>query len=70
MINSTHNLSKTNHRSKRWQAHRLALKLGAVFFVSIAAIAPAGASSHMDAPLITLDAAANTTDVYAFLSHI
>src|SRR3954463_14484844 len=25
------------------------------------------ASSHMDAPLITLDPAANTTDVYAFL---
>jgi hypothetical protein len=30
----------------------------------------AGASSHMDAPLITLDDAANTTDVYAFVqSH-
>lgn len=28
----------------------------------------AGASSHMDAPLITLDDAANTTDVYAFRS--
>ncbi|MDJ0949744.1 MAG: DUF4331 domain-containing protein [Alphaproteobacteria bacterium] len=27
------------------------------------------ASSHMDAPLITLDDAANTTDVYAFLSN-
>src|SRR5262245_58155524 len=26
------------------------------------------ASSHMDAPLITLDDAANTTDVYAFLT--
>src|SRR5262249_16152857 len=25
-------------------------------------------SSHMDAPLITLDDAANTTDVYAFLT--
>ena len=24
------------------------------------------ASSHMDAPLVTLDPAANTTDVYAF----
>lgn len=32
--------------------------------------APGGvmASSHMDAPLITLDPAANTTDVYAFVS--
>ncbi|HRI14160.1 MAG TPA: DUF4331 domain-containing protein [Verrucomicrobiota bacterium] len=29
--------------------------------------APALASSHMDAPLITLDPAANTTDVYAFV---
>src|SRR5262249_13514068 len=30
---------------------------------------PAQASSHMDAPLITLDDAANTTDVYAFVSQ-
>ena len=30
---------------------------------------PAAASSHMDAPLITLDDAANTTDVYAFVSQ-
>lgn len=29
----------------------------------------AQASSHMDAPLITLDDAANTTDVYAFVSQ-
>jgi len=28
------------------------------------------ASSHMDAPLITLDPAANTTDVYAFVSQL
>ncbi|MCB1211231.1 MAG: DUF4331 family protein, partial [Verrucomicrobiales bacterium] len=27
-------------------------------------------SSHMDAPLITLDPAANTTDVYAFVSEV
>ena len=32
------------------------------------AIIPAQASSHMDAPLISLDAPANTTDVYAFKS--
>jgi hypothetical protein len=31
--------------------------------------APAAASSHMDAPLITLDDAANTTDVYAFVAQ-
>jgi hypothetical protein len=30
-------------------------------------VTPAYASSHMDAPLITLDPAANTTDVYAFV---
>ncbi len=30
----------------------------------------AQASSHMDAPLITLDDAANTTDVYAFVSEM
>ena len=29
----------------------------------------ASASSHMDAPLITLDPAANTTDVYAFVQE-
>ncbi len=31
--------------------------------------APVHASSHMDAPLIVLDPAANTTDVYAFRSN-
>ncbi len=35
----------------------------------MASSSPALASSHMDAPLITLDDAANTTDVYAFLSQ-
>src|SRR5881628_2669695 len=40
----------------------------AVAAVLIAYLAtPAFASSHMDAPLITLDPAANTTDVYAFV---
>jgi hypothetical protein len=29
----------------------------------------ASASSHMDAPLIVLDDAANTTDVYAFVQQ-
>src|SRR5262245_28305634 len=67
VINSTRNLSKTDHRSTRWPTHCLAL--GAAFFLGIAATVPAGASSHMDAPLITLDAAANTTDVYAFVSQ-
>jgi len=69
VINSTRNLSKTDHRSTRSQTHRLALNLGAAFFLSIAAAVPAGASSHMDAPLITVDPAANTTDVYAFVTQ-
>src|ERR1043166_8796978 len=30
---------------------------------------PGFASSHMDAPLITLDPSANTTDVYAFVQE-
>src|SRR6266478_8387893 len=32
-------------------------------------VTPGWASSHMDAPLITLDPAANTTDVYAFVQN-
>jgi hypothetical protein len=35
--------------------------------ISAVGFSPARASSHMDAPLITLDHAANTTDVYAFV---
>ena len=35
---------------------------------ALSANAPVQASSHMDAPLITLDYSANTTDVYAFKS--
>jgi hypothetical protein len=42
------------------------LGLGAV---SLLTLGRASASSHMDAPLITLDPAANTTDVYAFVSE-
>jgi uncharacterized protein DUF4331 len=40
--------------------------------VAVLSFAPgsARASSHMDAPLITLDPAANTTDVYAFVSRV
>src|SRR5215468_2340197 len=67
VVMNTRNLSKTDHRSTRWPTHCLAL--GAAFFLGIAATVPAGASSHMDAPLITLDPALNTTDVYAFISQ-
>jgi len=43
--------------------------LRALLAAATLAAAPAFASSHMDAPLITLDDAANTTDVYAFVSE-
>jgi hypothetical protein len=43
--------------------------LAAGALVAGLASGPAGASSHMDAPLITLDPAANTTDVYAFVDQ-
>jgi hypothetical protein len=47
---------------------RRALQLAAAAALLVCP-AVAGASSHMDAPLITLDDAANTTDVYAFVSN-
>lgn len=40
---------------------------GAVAFALALGQSPVRASSHMDAPLITLDYAANTTDEYAFV---
>lgn len=43
--------------------------LSLLAFTVMIAPRPASASSHMDAPLITLDPAANTTDVYAFVSQ-
>src|SRR5215475_6600187 len=46
----------------------LTLALIALMGVAPALSVPALASSHMDAPLITLDPAANTTDLYAFVS--
>ncbi len=51
---------------------KLACKtLGIAAIGGLLAAAPVSvhASSHMDAPLITLDDAANTTDVYAFVSQ-
>jgi hypothetical protein len=44
------------------------LSLGAGLSATALFPGNAVASSHMDAPLITLDPAANTTDVYAFVS--
>jgi hypothetical protein len=50
------------------QRRALALALAALLGVAPALSVPALASSHMDAPMITMDPAANTTDVYAFVS--
>ena len=49
---------------RRWIAVSLAMSVTWPWL----SITPADASSHMDAPLITFDDAANTTDVYAFVS--
>ena len=46
---------------------RSAALAGGLSFALALGPVPARASSHMDAPLITLDHAANTTDVYAFV---
>jgi len=43
----------------------LAVRLTLAAFMPLASLA----SSHMDAPLVTLDPSANTTDVYAFVSE-
>ena len=45
------------------------LRRGALAFAMMLTSGAALSSSHMDAPLITLDDAANTTDVYAFVSE-
>lgn len=45
------------------------LGIGATTMSLALACGSALASSHMDAPLITLDPAANTTDVYAFVDE-
>src|SRR5439155_21202299 len=50
----------TSHRCSTLAVAGLALALGA---------APAGAASHREAPLMTLDPAADITDVYAFVSY-
>ena len=55
---------KTLHRKF---SRALALALIAVMGLTPGLSVPAFASSHMDAPLITRDPSANTTDVYAFV---
>ena len=51
------------------QTVRKTLPIIAAAAILLAGATPAFASSHMDAPLITLDDAANTTDVYAFVQN-
>jgi len=51
------------------EALRKPLRLVAAAGFLLIASSPARASSHMDAPLIILDDAANTTDVYAFVAQ-
>ncbi len=45
------------------------ISIAAALLAALLAPASAPASSHMDAPLVTFDDAANTTDVYAFVSE-
>src|SRR6185436_2698923 len=45
------------------------LSRGLMALIAAQLIGTAQASSHMDAPLITRDPAANTTDVYAFVQN-
>ena len=51
-----------NRTTNKWRTAAVALLVAQL-------ASPAMASSHMDAPLITLDPAANTTDVYAFVQN-
>ncbi len=60
----------SNQKDKDTSLMKKNLTLATVFMASAVSLLPltTRASSHMDAPLITLDPAANTTDVYAFVS--
>jgi hypothetical protein len=58
-------MNKIFHRSRRALTLALVILMG----IAPASSVPALASSHMDAPMITLDPAANTTDVYAFVTE-
>jgi len=52
---------------------RILISRRSIYMLALAAVLASPTrvmgSSHMDAPLITLDDAANTTDVYAFVSQ-
>ena len=61
-------LANKNKRRERQMKINL-ITLTAVVALALAPPRAAQASSHMDAPLITLDPSANTTDVYAFVDQ-
>ncbi len=64
-------MNKKNKRTMKVPRRAFAITwLSAAFSALVLAPGSATASSHMDAPLITLDPAANTTDVYAFVSQV
>jgi hypothetical protein len=56
-----------NLKSEKMKKRTYLLSRGVAVLFAIQLIGTVHASSHMDAPLITLDPAANTTDVYAFV---
>jgi hypothetical protein len=51
------------------KTQRSILQLAAAILLAAGVVTPAFASSHQDAPLVVLDPAANTTDVYAFVDQ-
>ncbi|MGH9054122.1 MAG: DUF4331 domain-containing protein [Acidimicrobiia bacterium] len=53
--------------SVRNEAPKVLLALGLTAVLALALLAPVGASSHREAPLITEDPVADNTDVYAFM---
>ena len=56
------------HKSHKANYSSLLMRILSTAFIGLLPIG-ANASSHQDAPLITFDDAANTTDVYAFLTE-
>jgi hypothetical protein len=60
---------KNTTRPGSWARRNIGAMLTAVLVVASQQATPASAASHREAPLISLDPAADTTDVYAFVSY-
>jgi hypothetical protein len=60
---------EANQKKENMKIQSKPLRLVAAALLTAQLAMPVMASSHMDAPLITLDPAANTTDVYAFVQN-